>query len=136
LKVIGYIAAFEMTNGYSKAIYMSIEDIHEHARRYSRIYSNPKSIWKTNPSVMERKTVLRALLQTWGYLNPTDVAVMEQVEIDAGERPQPNAMYELPDDDEVEIVEEQHQPASVEENLRMLGYDISEPTEVVSGRLI
>lgn len=76
-KVIGYIAAFEMLNGYAKTLYMTLEEIHVHARKHSKSYDNPNSLWKKNPEVMERKTPLRILLQTWGYLDPTDALMMQ-----------------------------------------------------------
>jgi len=79
-KIIGYIAAFEMLNGYAKTLYMTLEEIHAHARRYSKSYDNPNSLWKKNPEVMERKTPLRILLQTWGYLDQTDAIAMQSDE--------------------------------------------------------
>lgn len=76
-KVIGYIAAFEMLNGYAKTLYMTLEEIHAHARKYSKNYDHPNSLWKKNPEVMERKTPLRILLQNWGYLDPTAATIMQ-----------------------------------------------------------
>jgi recombination protein RecT len=81
-KIIGYIAAFEMLNGYAKTLYMTLEEIHAHARKYSKSYDNPNSLWKKNPEVMERKTPLRILLQTWGYLDQTDALVAMQSDED------------------------------------------------------
>lgn len=94
--VIGWLGAFEMITGYAKTIYMTVEEIHEYARKYSKGYDNPKSIWKANPRAMEQKTVLRILLRKWGYLDPSDLAVVDQVE-------QENA--EAEDIPAVEIVE-------------------------------
>jgi recombination protein RecT len=80
--IIGWIGAFEMTNGYGKTIYMTIEEIHAHAKRYSKSYTNSGSLWQCDPKVMERKTVLRMLLRRWGYLDPADVAVIDSVDED------------------------------------------------------
>lgn len=97
-KIIGYIAAFEMLNGYAKTLYMMLEEIHAHARRYSKSYDHPNSLWKKNPEVMERKTPLRILLQTWGYLDPTDALAMQSDEDGVV-----NAMaVDLPNVDDVE----------------------------------
>jgi recombination protein RecT len=83
-KVIGWLAAFEMYTGYSKTLYMTVEEIHKHAKRYSKSYDNPKSGWQTDTAKMEKKTVLRLLLRRWGYLNPTDAAALDEVESDNG----------------------------------------------------
>ena len=78
--IIGWIAAFEMNNGYAKTIYMTVDEIHKHAQKYAKAYDLPTSGWKTDTKAMERKTVLRLLLRRWGYLDPTDVGVLEEVE--------------------------------------------------------
>ena len=84
-KVIGWIAAFELVAGYAKVIYMTVEEIHAHGKRYSKSYDLPTGLWKINPEAMERKTVLRILLTQWGYFDPSDArAVKEEDEpIDA-----------------------------------------------------
>ena len=71
-KVAGWVASFELINSFSKVIYMSRDEIHEHAKKYSKGYDNPKGVWKTNESQMERKTVLRLLLLHWGTLEARD----------------------------------------------------------------
>jgi recombination protein RecT len=80
-QVIGWIAAFEMYTGFSKTIYMTCGEIHDHARKYNpKSYNSPSSAWKTDPAKMERKTVLRQLLKKWGYLDPSDAATLDEVE--------------------------------------------------------
>lgn len=79
-KVIGWIAAFEMYMGFAKTIYMTCEEIHAHANKYAPSYHFSDSMWKTNPEKMERKTVLRTLLRQWGYLDPSDSAVLKEIE--------------------------------------------------------
>ena len=91
-KTIGYIGAFELVAGYAKVIYMTVEEIHAHARKFSKSYDLPTSLWKVNPEAMERKTVLRILLTQWGYFDPSDArAVKEEEEepIDAEYAPAP-----------------------------------------------
>jgi recombination protein RecT len=70
-EAIGYFAYFKMRNGYEKHVYMTIEEIHEHAKKYSKSYGNPKSAWTTNFGDMARKTVLRRLLSRWGAMSIT-----------------------------------------------------------------
>lgn len=82
-KVIGWIGAFEMLprfGGYSKTLYMTVEEIHEHGKRYSKSYNRDDSPWQTEPEKMERKTVLRLLLRRWGYIDPADVRELEELE--------------------------------------------------------
>ena len=78
-RVLGRVAYFQLTNGYEKALYMTTEEIHAHAKRYSKSYNFKGSVWqaykvgeKDNP--MEMKTPLRLLIQRWGYLDPQDRA--------------------------------------------------------------
>ncbi len=82
-KIIGWIAAFEMLprfGGYAKTMYMTVEEIHEHGKRYSKSYNKQDSPWQTEPEKMERKTVLRLLLRRWGYIDPADVKELEELE--------------------------------------------------------
>lgn len=60
---IGWIGSFETTRGYKKTVYMTVEEIHEHAAKFSKNYNNPNSKWKDPKfvDVMEMKTVYRAL---------------------------------------------------------------------------
>lgn len=60
--VIGYMARFDLTNGFSKTIYWSKEEVEKHARRFSQAYSKGYSTpWSTDYDTMARKTVLKAL---------------------------------------------------------------------------
>jgi recombination protein RecT len=70
LKVIGYMATFTYLSGFSKAIYCSVEELQEHAKKYSKSYAAGKtSLWNTDFDSMARKTVLRKLLSKWGMLS-------------------------------------------------------------------
>ena len=79
-KVIGWISAFEMYGGYGKTLYMTVEEIHAHAKQYSSSYSYKDSTWQTEAPKMEKKTVLRLLLRRWGYMDPADVQVLDQID--------------------------------------------------------
>ena len=60
--IIGYMARFDLTNGFSKTIYWSKEEVEAHAKRFSQAYSKGYSTpWKTDYDAMARKTVLKAL---------------------------------------------------------------------------
>lgn len=78
----GWLGSFQMFEGYSKTLYMPVEEIHAHAQKYSKSYDNATSAWKTDTAKMERKTVLRLLLRQWGYLDPVDAGALESMESD------------------------------------------------------
>lgn len=64
-KIIGYMAAFKLTNGYKKTLYMSNEEIMEHAKRYSQTFKRGYGLWADDPSSMSKKTVLKLLLKKY-----------------------------------------------------------------------
>ena len=122
--IIGWLGAFELFSGFGKTFYMSIVEIHEHAKKYSKGYGFKDSAWKTDPQAMERKTVLRLMLRRWGYLDPSDVTTLEELESDNvidGEYsdylPSPNEM----DQAEQETAKEAERTA--QENLEQLGFE-------------
>jgi recombination protein RecT len=78
-KVVGFFAYFELLNGFSKTLYMTTEQITEHAKRYSKSYNSPNSIWKSDFKGMALKTPLRSLLSHYGYLS---VEMMNAIEKD------------------------------------------------------
>lgn len=67
--IIGYLAYFRLTNGFEKFLYMTIEELEAHGKRYSKGFSDPKSMWKKDPEVMYRKTPIKLLLKTYGVLS-------------------------------------------------------------------
>lgn len=68
-KVTGYIAYFKLTSGFEKHVYMTVDELDAHAKRYSKTYTRADSKWKTDFDAMARKTVLKALLSKWGPLS-------------------------------------------------------------------
>ena len=41
-KIIGYMAAFKLTNGYKKTLFMTIDEVKEHGKKYSQTFRNNK----------------------------------------------------------------------------------------------
>lgn len=78
--VIGWLLYFELMSGFRKSVYMTVEEIHESAKKYSKSYDRADSPWKTERAKMEMKTVLRQGLGRWGYFDPHDNQVIAQVE--------------------------------------------------------
>lgn len=73
--VVGYVAYFALTNGFSKMLYMTVEEIRKHASTYSQTYSSSKawiksaSKWSTDFDAMAKKTVLKLLLSRYAPLS-------------------------------------------------------------------
>lgn len=92
-KIIGYFCYFELLNGYSKTLYMSVEDMARYAKRYAPalkgttrdgkekvtlqelikkandgIESNTVG-WLGNFNDMALKTVIRRLISKYGYMS-------------------------------------------------------------------
>lgn len=62
-KVIGYVAYFKLLNGFEKSLYMSIEEVTKHGKKYSKSFNNGP--WKTDFDSMATKTVLKLLLDKY-----------------------------------------------------------------------
>ena len=69
--IVGYVAMFELINGFSKQLYMSNEEIDAHAKRFSQTYRKGYGLWadKDMRPKMAEKTVLKLLLSKWGILS-------------------------------------------------------------------
>lgn len=95
-KVVGYFCYFELMNGFSKTLYMTVEQMARHAKRYSKgivaydgqgnrteksiddlirlanipvVSDNNNVGWLGNFHGMAIKTVIRLLLGKYGYLS-------------------------------------------------------------------
>ena len=75
LKTIGYAAYFMLTNGFTKMLYMNVEQMSAHAGKYSQTFSSKKdfiresSKWTTDFDAMAKKTVLKLLLSKYAPLS-------------------------------------------------------------------
>lgn len=118
----GLIASFALLSGLQKSIYMTNEEMDEHGKKYSKGYNKVGGIWTTNKPAAYHKTILLRLLKTYGYLDPTEAAILdeEQAEI---------ADLELPDETDVTIVA--YDPIPAEEVNSLLGFDDDPEPEVV-----
>lgn len=85
LPVIGYAAYFELVNGFSKTLYMTVEELQRHAMSYSKTYSSKfestrnSSKWATDFDAMAKKTVIKLLLSKYA---PLSVQMQEAVKTD------------------------------------------------------
>lgn len=67
--VIGYAAYFSLLNGFEKTLYMTVEQIQEHGKKFSKTYSNTNGLWKKDFESMALKTVLKLLLSKYAPLS-------------------------------------------------------------------
>lgn len=68
--IVGYVAYIEFLNGFKKTLYMSKEEMEQHARTYSQSYKGGyNSVWKTNFDSMAIKTVLKLLISKYGIMS-------------------------------------------------------------------
>ena len=74
-KTVGYYGRLEFKNGFSKAIYWNLQQMQNHAKKYSKMFSkdlqygSKNSYWSQNFDAMAYKTVLKQLLSKWGILD-------------------------------------------------------------------
>lgn len=61
-KVTGYIAYFQLLNGYEAHLSMSLEELNAHANKYSQSAKKGFGVWKDNFDAMAQKTVIKLLL--------------------------------------------------------------------------
>ena len=90
--IVGYLAYFEMLNGFKKQLYWTKSKMEIHADKYSQAYSlavdkklkageipqnelwKYSSFWYTSFDEMAEKTMIRQLLSKWGMLS-TEMAI-------------------------------------------------------------
>lgn len=101
-KIVGYFGYIELLNGFSKTLYMSVEEMAKYAKRYAPSLGGGTTVealiklanteqtkkavgWTGNFNDMALKTVIRRLLSKYGYLSvemqgavADDIAVNEQ----------------------------------------------------------
>lgn len=69
-KTVGYLAYFELLNGFRKSLYMTKAEIESHAGRYSQSYKGGyASPWKTDFDLMAQKTAIKLLLSKFAPLS-------------------------------------------------------------------
>lgn len=68
--IIGYMAYFELVNGFEKYLYMSMDEMQAHARKFSKNYKGGTDKWGiADFHSMAIKTVLKRLISKYGILS-------------------------------------------------------------------
>ncbi len=87
LPIVGYVAYFKLTSGFEKQLYMSMKELEEHAKRYSKAYAYDLrekiavSPWSTDFNSMAIKTVLKLLISKYG---PMSIEMQKATHADYG----------------------------------------------------
>lgn len=70
-KIVGYLAYFELNNGFQKQLYMTVEELDAHAKRFSQTYRRGYGLWadKDMRVAMMEKTILKRLLSKYAPLS-------------------------------------------------------------------
>lgn len=95
LPVIGYMAYFELLNGFRKTVYWTKSKMEKHADQYSQAFSldayrklqegkipqselwKYSSYWYSNFAGMAEKTLIKHLLSKWGILSTELITAMD-----------------------------------------------------------
>lgn len=73
--VVGYVAFFQLVNGFEKMMFWTVHEVKQHAMTYSKTFgSTIKTIreaskWITDFDAMAKKTALKLLLSKYGILS-------------------------------------------------------------------
>ena len=74
-KIVGYYGWFRLGSGFTKELYMSKNEVLNHAKKYSQSFrydlndNKQSSKWSTDFDAMAKKTVIKMLLSKWGILS-------------------------------------------------------------------
>lgn len=86
-KVVGYAAYFKLLNGFEKTLYMTVEELTAHGKKYSQTFKKGFGLWKDDFDSMALKTVLKQLLTKYAPFSIemqnaviSDQAVIEDAE--------------------------------------------------------
>lgn len=85
-EVIGYVARLETITGFVANVSMTVEDLKQHAYKYSQTYKGAEnknqnySVWHQNFDAMAKKTVIKSLMK---YC-PMSVELQKAMESDQG----------------------------------------------------
>lgn len=87
LPTIGYVAYMKLTSGFEKSLYMTVDELEKHAKKYSSSYrsqSKGTNVWRDDFDAMAKKTVIKLLLSKYAPMTPdmatayeSDQAVVE-----------------------------------------------------------
>lgn len=78
-KTIGYVAYFSLLNGFEKSMYMSMDELNAHGKKFSQTFKKGFGLWKDDFDSMAKKTTLKLLLSKYA---PLSIDMQRAVETD------------------------------------------------------
>lgn len=80
--VVGYVAYFELLNGFSSKLPMTIQELEDHGKKYSQVFKKyGTGLWKDEFDGMAKKTVLKLLLSRFA---PLSIEMQKAITFDQG----------------------------------------------------
>ncbi|MBQ9619751.1 MAG: recombinase RecT [Neisseriaceae bacterium] len=76
---IGYYAYFRLVNGFVAELYMTRQEVLNHAKKYSQTFKRGFGVWADNFDAMARKTVIKLLLSQQA---PLSIEMQQAVQAD------------------------------------------------------
>lgn len=107
-KAQGYFSYMRLVNGFEKSVYMTVDEVTAHAKRYSKSYRSDSSAWKTNFDEMAMKTTMRQLLSHYGFLSTEMTAALTS---DKDDDPESRASNEIAQEANGEVIDIQAKEA-------------------------
>lgn len=68
LDVVGYVGYIELTSGFSKTLYMTMDELKNHGQKFSKTAKKGYGLWIDEPDAMYKKTVIKLLLSKYAPL--------------------------------------------------------------------
>ena len=130
-EVIGYMAYFELVNGFRKTLYWSKSKMEKHAERYSQSYKYDKSsnrkesFWSKDFDQMAFKTMLRQLLSKWGIMS---TEMQKAYEADMSIQKDDKTIYI--DNEELQETTIDYDSVALDENSETGTLDLKAPADV------
>lgn len=68
-KTVGYLGYFALLNGFEKTMFMSIDELKAHGKKFSKTFGKQYGLWNTDFDSMAQKTVIKLLLSKYAPLS-------------------------------------------------------------------
>lgn len=120
---IGFVAFFELLNGFEKTLYMTMDEVKAHGKRYSKTFNNGP--WKDNFEAMALKTVLKLLISRFG---PMSTEMETAIQSDQAVISDKGRKYIDHDEMAGERASEDEEAAIIDANMPPEGEQVTTPT--------
>lgn len=80
-KIIGYVAYFRLVNGFEAELFMTLEQLNKHGKKYSQQFKKGTGLWNDDFHSMATKTVIKLLLSRFA---PLSIEMQKAIALDQG----------------------------------------------------